>query len=114
MDYSSILTGTNSDKRFYGIYRGICVDSIDPISKGRVRLQVPQILGTAVTDWAWPIVSGSGTLTAPAINSGIWVMFEGGDPNFPLWVGTFNAQASTPVVVSSDPRFEPSLLLMGG
>lgn len=46
------------DKRFYGVYRGVVVDSKDPESKGRVRLQVPQILGNAVTNWAWPI-SGS-------------------------------------------------------
>lgn len=92
MDYSSILAGTNSDKRFYGIYRGVCVDNNDPICKGRVTLQVPQILGSAVTDWAWPVVSTSffTPITVPELGQGIWVMFEGGDPNFPLWVGTFN------------------------
>lgn len=25
----------------------------------------------------------------PAAKTPVWVMFEGGDPNFPLWIGTF-------------------------
>ena len=25
----------------------------------------------------------------PAIDQGVWVMFEGGDPNFPIWIGVF-------------------------
>ena len=46
----------NWDKRFYGIYRGIVVDSVDPEGLGRIKFQVPQILGTAVTNWAFPII----------------------------------------------------------
>lgn len=46
----------NWDKRFYGIYRGVVVDTNDPNDAGRIRLQVPQILGNAVTNWAWPII----------------------------------------------------------
>lgn len=44
------------DKRFYGIYRGIVMDTADPDNLGRIKLQVPQILGTATTNWAWPII----------------------------------------------------------
>ena len=25
----------------------------------------------------------------PDINQGVWVMFEGGDPNFPVWIGVY-------------------------
>lgn len=44
-----------TDKRFYGVYRGIVVDSNDPKGRGRVKLKVPQILGNAVTGWAWSV-----------------------------------------------------------
>ena len=54
--YSEIFTGDLSDKRFYGIYRGVVVDNTDPNKQGRIKLQVPQILGPAITSWAWPIV----------------------------------------------------------
>ena len=42
----------SEDKRFYGIYQGICIDNEDPENDNRIRLQVPQVLGQAVTDWA--------------------------------------------------------------
>lgn len=45
------------DKRFYGIYQGICVDSDDPENRGRILMQVPQVLGESVTAWA-PQVTG--------------------------------------------------------
>ena len=43
-------------KYFYGVYRGICVDNLDPDRKSRIKLQVPQVLGDSITDWAWPIM----------------------------------------------------------
>lgn len=43
------------DNSYFGIYRGVVIDNNDPDQKGRLRLLVPQVLGEAVTDWAWPI-----------------------------------------------------------
>jgi hypothetical protein len=43
------------DKRFYGIYRGFVYSSNDPEDQGRVQLVVPQVLGSEVTEWAYPI-----------------------------------------------------------
>lgn len=42
------------EKRFYGIYEGICSDNADPTFINRIKLQIPQLLGTEVTDWAMP------------------------------------------------------------
>ena len=78
------------DKKFYGIYRGIVVDNNDPDELLRIKLQVPQILGNASTNWAWGIHPPvSGTIFIPQPGTGVWVMFEGGDPNFPLWLGAY-------------------------
>ena len=41
--------------KYFGVYRGIVIDTADPLEKGRVKLLVPQVSGEAVTDWAWPI-----------------------------------------------------------
>jgi len=103
--YSDILTGDLSDKRFYGVYRGVVADSNDPDNLGKLKLQVPQILGSAVTSWAWPVIPAELSFVNPTTTqgitdsaitidslepgSGVWVMFEGGDPNFPLWIGRF-------------------------
>jgi len=79
-----------SDKRFYGIYRGIVFDNNDPKNLNRIKMQVPQILGNAVTGWAWGVHPAvTATLFVPDPGTGVWVMFEGGDPNFPLWLGAF-------------------------
>lgn len=43
------------DKRFFGTYQGICVDNNDPDDRGRITMQVPQVLGEAVTGWASPV-----------------------------------------------------------
>ena len=50
------------DKRFYGIYLGICVDVEDDENDNRIRLQVPQVLGQSQTGWAracLPVTSNS-------------------------------------------------------
>jgi hypothetical protein len=60
-----MILDVGPDKRFYGIYRGLVVSNDDQSKQGRVKLQVPQILGSAVTNWAWPIVGGLGSINAP-------------------------------------------------
>lgn len=42
------------DKRFYGIYLGICVNNEDPENNQRIQLMVPQVLGQEITEWADP------------------------------------------------------------
>jgi hypothetical protein len=78
------------NRRFPGVYRGVVSQTDDPLNMGRVKLQVPQVMASAVTNWAWGVnqVTGEPPVT-PSVGQGIWVMFEGGDPSFPVWIGTF-------------------------
>jgi len=76
------------NQRLYGIYRGIVFSNDDPLGKRRVKLQIPQVLFEQVTDWAWEQENAGQFL--PAIGDGVWVHFEGGDPSFPVWSGTFS------------------------
>ena len=55
------------DKRFYGIYLGNVVDSNDPEKLGRIRVQVPQVTGDAITDWVDVCNDGGGITTAKSI-----------------------------------------------
>jgi len=42
------------DLKFYGIYQGICADVDDPENDSRIKLQVPQVMGQEITEWARP------------------------------------------------------------
>ncbi|MGA1870559.1 MAG: phage baseplate assembly protein V [bacterium] len=83
------------ERRFYGKYRGFVVDNEDPEQLGRLKLKVPSVLGNEiVTGWAMPCVPyggdvNQGFLFIPEVDSGVWVEFEEGDLEFPIWVGTF-------------------------
>lgn len=80
--------------RFFGLYRGIVADNKDPIGKHRVRLQVPQVLNQAVTDWAYPLETAGVSSPTPLVGQGVWVQFEGGDPSYPVWTGTFGSSTT--------------------
>jgi uncharacterized protein involved in type VI secretion and phage assembly len=83
------------ERRYLGKYRGIVVDNADPARLGRLRLRVPSVLGEdVVTGWAAPCapfggLANQGLLFIPDRDAGVWVEFEEGDLEFPIWVGTY-------------------------
>lgn len=82
--------------RFFGVYRGTVFSVDDPLRKNRIRVKVPQILADTPTQWAWPVgVVGSGL---PAVGEGVWVQFEGGDPTYPIWQGSFEDNLLTTTI----------------
>ena len=83
------------ERRFWGKYRGRVVDNEDPSGLGRLRVTVPSVLGPdVVTGWATACspyggAADQGLFLIPERDSGVWVEFEEGDLEFPIWVGTF-------------------------
>ena len=77
---------------YYGPYRGLCVSNTDPAGLGRITAIVPQIFGntSTVTDWALPMAP-AGTTRLPTPGQGVWLMFEGGDLNYPVYTGQWQA-----------------------
>lgn len=84
---------SNSSTRFYGKYRGIVTDNLDPQNQGRIRARVPAVLGDQETGWALPCSpyagNGVGFFFIPDNDSKIWIEFEGGNPGAPIWTGGF-------------------------
>ncbi len=70
---------------FHGIYRGVVMSTEDSLHSGRVQVQVPGVSGAAVA-WALPC-HPVGHPVPPKAGSAVWVMFEGGDPSRPVWMG---------------------------
>jgi hypothetical protein len=84
--------------KLWGKYRGIVVDHKDPEQRGRLRIKCPLALppndnGTNnVLDWALPMlpmagVNNVGLFTIPEEGANVWVEFEQGDIDKPVWFG---------------------------
>jgi len=85
--------------RFFGKYRGIVRSNQDPINRGRLEVLVPAVMDQEPI-WATPCVpyagDNMGFYTMPEPGTGIWLEFEAGDPNYPIWVGCFWADDQLP------------------
>lgn len=98
--------------RFFGKYRALVVDNDDAEGLGRLKVRVPSLLGSqVVTGWAAPCVAygggpDRGMLFVPEVGDGVWIEFEEGDLEFPIWVGTFwskpDDQSEVPVRIKPD------------
>lgn len=79
--------------RLPGVYRAKVITTDDPEGRLRVKVRVPSVFDDKPTEWAWPVrpigTAPADTLTLPSPGDGVWVMFEGGDPEFPVWIGVF-------------------------
>ena len=106
------------ERRFYGKYRGFVVNAADPRHLGRLRVRVPSVLGPdVVTGWAMPCVpyggqANQGFLCVPEVGAGVWVEFEEGDREFPIWVGTFwsepGGKSEIPALTESNGQERPN------
>lgn len=87
--------------QYFGKYRGTVINNIDPEMRGRLMLMVPDVSSLIPSTWAEPCVPLAGptgppmgVYLVPPIGAGVWVEFEHGDPNFPIWVGCRWSMAS--------------------
>jgi uncharacterized protein involved in type VI secretion and phage assembly len=108
-----------SDKRYFGKYRGMVINNIDPMQMGRLMVQVPDISGLIPSTWAMPCfpVTGKqmGVWVLPQIGAGVWVEFEQGDPDYPIWVGCFpGSAADVPALALVGNPLSPSIVLQTG
>lgn len=102
---------TNVDK-YYGKYRGTVLNNFDPEQRGRIMAIIPDVLGITPSNWALPCVpiagKQAGTFMVPQVGSGVWMEFEQGDPEYPIWVGGFwGIAAEVPVLALAPPPIPP-------
>ena len=69
------------------------IGDVDPMMIGRIQVLVPAVSGILLSSWAMPCVPVAGIqtgfFTIPIPGSGVWIEFEQGDPDYPIWVGGF-------------------------
>ena len=69
------------------------INNVDPLQIGRIQVSVPDVSVTPAHLWAMPCVpiagKHDGHLLVPPIGAGVWIEFEQGNPDYPIWVGGF-------------------------
>lgn len=85
---------------YFGKYRGIVTTIDDPNNQCRLRATVPAVLGEQECGWAMPAApfagDGHGMVLLPETGSGVWIEFEAGQLDNPIWSGAWWASGQRP------------------
>lgn len=104
------------ETKYYGKYRGTVVNNVDPLQTGRIQVIVPDVSAILPTSWALPAypVGGVqyGLVAIPLVGAGVWVEFEQGNPDYPIWTGCFyGSAAEMPAMALAVPPAVPGITL---
>lgn len=98
--------------RNLGKYRGTVVSSADPLQLGRIQVTVPDVAGLNPATWAMPCFPVAGMFFVPEAGSGVWIEFERGDADHPIWTGCFYGSSNQiPALARNVPTAVPSITI---
>lgn len=100
---------------YFGKYRGVVVNNVDPMQIGRIQAIVPDV-SPIPSSWAMPCLPwagiNAGIYTVPPPGSGVWIEYERGDPDYPIWVGGYwGTAAEVPVLARAVPPAVPGITI---
>jgi uncharacterized protein involved in type VI secretion and phage assembly len=106
---------TTSCQQYLGKYRGTVVQNQDPLNLGRIQAMVPDV-SLVPTSWAMPClpVGGAqmGLFSVPLVGAGVFIEFEQGDPDYPIWTGCWwGSQAEVPTTSQLTPAVVPRVTI---
>lgn len=82
---------------YFGKYRATVLNNVDPMFQGRIQVQLADRYGLFPSTWALPAFpmagKGCAIVALPQVASMVWIEFEAGDPDYPIWTGAFWADA---------------------
>lgn len=101
---------------FYGKYRGVVTNNLDPLMIGRIQARVPDVFGERESGWALPCAPFGGERTGffavPTVDAGVWIEFEQGNPDRPIWSGCWwGSLAEMPPTLLAPPPPSKKLML---
>jgi len=101
---------------YWGKYRGTVIDNIDPMVSARLLCSVPSVPG-GVLNWATPCVPYAapeqGFLSVPPVGANVWIEFEGGNLDHPIWTGCFWEAEEIPVMPELSPEQPDAIKVFG-
>jgi uncharacterized protein involved in type VI secretion and phage assembly len=110
---------SSNGARFYGKFRGVVSDNQDPLMQGRVRARVTDVMGEDESGWAMPAAPFGGNqmgfFAIPSVGAGVWIEFEHGDPDYPIWSGAWwGSAAEIPPALLAPPYQKVMVRTKGG
>src|SRR5437762_11541915 len=113
------MNAPSANRTYYGKYRGTVLQNVDPEQRGRLQLTIPDVLGAIPSSWAEPCVPLAGptgppmgVYMVPPIGAGVWVEFEHGDPDHPIWVGCrWGSQSDVPTLAKAGNPADPNIII---
>jgi uncharacterized protein involved in type VI secretion and phage assembly len=107
-----------SDRKFWGKYKGVVTLNVDPEFRGRIICQVPAVLGPVPSNWcetcsplAGPTGLPMGAYFVPPLGAGVWIEFENGEPENPIFVGCRFAPGDLPPLALAGLPVSPNICL---
>jgi uncharacterized protein involved in type VI secretion and phage assembly len=105
-----------SPAKYFGVYRATVVNNVDPMLLGRIMALVPDVGGITPSTWAMPCVpiagKQMGTFMVPQVGAGVWIQFEAGDPDRPVWTGGWwGIAAEVPALALAGVPGDPNIVL---
>jgi uncharacterized protein involved in type VI secretion and phage assembly len=105
-----------ADVKYYGKYRATVVNNVDPMQMGRLQVLAPDVSNLIPTTWAMPCfpIAGKqmGAYLIPQVGAGVWVEFEQGDSDYPIWTGCYyGTAAEVPALALAGIPASPNLVL---
>jgi hypothetical protein len=95
------------ERKYWGKFRGKVIDTVDPLIGGRLLCTVAA-LPEMTLNWAMPAVPyasmGQGFFALPIIGSDVWIEFEQGDPDKPIWSGGYWELGEEPIMPEISPE----------
>jgi hypothetical protein len=93
---------------YHGKFRGTVVSNTDPHQQGRIQVEVPAVLDKGRLSWAMPCApfsgSGVGFFAVPPVGASVWVEFEGGDTDSPIYSGGFWGDGEAPTSLAIEEK----------
>ena len=93
-------------KEFPYLYRGVVLENKDPKNLGRCKVRVPSIHGGEVPPEYLPWARGisnitigpkKGSASVPDIGDIVWILFESGDKDSPVYIGGTHSLKDIPI-----------------
>ena len=102
-------------KKYYGKYRSTVLNNYDPEQRGRLQVQALDVNGLLPTTWALPcfpfVGKQMGAYCIPQIGASVWVEFEAGCADHPIWSGGWYDVGGTPALALAGNPASPSMAL---